>query len=339
MYLLLEVLEIPQKWLNPDDESFPLSHFLSGSLMFTFSNRSILIPIKCTNWVVKYHVTFRTTSADVITSMQWSKNETKWAQNPVKAAIIHKIHTCFQTAVVKIPAQTCESGNGLTLALLPLLFHKRSTFLNLPNIKSPQWNRQLSLMRLQKPVFLQVTQTGGWGADNVRGILGPCKLANFLCVSLVCFRAVTREKDAFSSHSHTHAQAGFNRCELCVWMNCCVWTAGGGSGDTSAPSPASVSVHPRSSLFNQPSSIRSQFKAFSIWLLLLFLFFLLYVDIFQRSQENSSMFLCLGITSRLGAPQLFDKMQEEKDGAVNPPKLSSSPPPVWSCSLSSGRLY
>lgn len=43
--------------------------------------------------------------------MQWRKNEKKWAQNPVKVAIIKKIYKYFQTAVVKIPAQTCESGN------------------------------------------------------------------------------------------------------------------------------------------------------------------------------------------------------------------------------------
>lgn len=61
---------------------------------------------------------------------------------------------------------------------------------------------------------------------------------------------------------------------------------------------------------------------------------------FSTDQRQASLlFLLLRITIRQVGYTVFDKTREGRDRAVKSPKLSSSPPLLWSSSLSSGRVY
>lgn len=64
-----------------------------------------------------------------------------------------------------------------------------------------------------------------------------------------------------------------------------------------------------------------------------------HVNIFQGSKTSVITFPLLRITIRHEGYTVFDKTREGRDGAAKSPKLSSSPPLLWSSSLSSGRVY
>ena len=64
-----------------------------------------------------------------------------------------------------------------------------------------------------------------------------------------------------------------------------------------------------------------------------------HVNIFQGSKTRVITLRFLGITIRHEGYNVFDKTRAGRDGAAKSPKLSSSPPLLWSCGLSSGRVY